>query len=137
MLYTSDSQLNYCKRVGTDAEVPAHRTVVSTITVANLTLPPTGQHIHTGAAGVPGGVLIALPGTWSGSTTASATDISNIIANPAGFYVNVHTTDYPGGAIRGQMVASTTASIPTLSPLWLSGLIGTLLVAGFLALKRA
>ena len=24
--------------------------------------------------------------------------------NPAGFYVNVHTADYPDGAIRGQLV---------------------------------
>ena len=26
-----------------------------------------------------------------------------IVANPAGFYVNVHTGDFPKGAVRGQL----------------------------------
>ena len=27
-----------------------------------------------------------------------------IVANPAGFYVNIHTADFPGGAVRGQLM---------------------------------
>ena len=30
--------------------------------------------------------------------------LDEIVDNPAGFYVNVHTADYPNGAIRGQLV---------------------------------
>jgi hypothetical protein len=69
-------------------------------------------HIHVGAADVNGPVLVTL---FSGSTDrklilqAARLDITadvaaRICADPAGFYVNYHTTDFPGGAIRGQLV---------------------------------
>ena len=75
-------------------------------------------HIHTGAAGVPGGVLInsglsaaspvAMPngtGTFTArGITADAATLQSIVDNPAGFYYNVHTTVNPGGAVRGQLV---------------------------------
>jgi CHRD domain-containing protein len=75
-------------------------------------------HIHTGAAGVPGGVLIgsglsaaspvAMPsgsGTFSArNITADAATLQSIVDNPSGFYYNVHTTVNPGGAVRGQLV---------------------------------
>jgi hypothetical protein len=75
-------------------------------------------HIHPGAAGTAGGVLVdtglspAAPINMPngvGSFTATgvnvpATDLNNIINNPAGFYFNVHTVLNPGGAVRGQLV---------------------------------
>jgi CHRD domain len=68
-------------------------------------------HIHVGAAGVNGPVQVTL---FSGSTDRrlilqaarldiSATLAAAICANPAGYYVNYHTTDFPGGAVRGQL----------------------------------
>ena len=75
-------------------------------------------HVHTGAAGVNGPVLInsglsaASPVTISagaGTFTArgiavEGATIQSIIDNPAGFYFNVHTPLNPGGAVRAQLV---------------------------------
>jgi CHRD domain len=75
-------------------------------------------HIHTGAAGVNGGVLVnsglsaaspvAMPngtGTFTArGITADAATLQSIVDNPAGFYYNVHTTVNPGGAVRAQLV---------------------------------
>lgn len=68
---------------------------------------PTGAHIHTGAAGVAGDVLVPLDVNQlgNGSTTVSQTVANQITANPAGFYVNVHNAEFTGGALRGQLVA--------------------------------
>ena len=67
---------------------------------------PTASHIHTGAAGVNGGVLVPFGATSfvrSGCTTTTKAIIDGILANPSGYYVNVHNASYPGGAIRGQL----------------------------------
>jgi hypothetical protein len=71
---------------------------------------PTQMHIHIGAAGVAGGVLISLgvatsggPGTLIGSLTADPAAVSQITANPFGFYVNIHNEAFPAGAVRGQL----------------------------------
>ncbi|MCC5954012.1 MAG: CHRD domain-containing protein, partial [Acidimicrobiia bacterium] len=68
----------------------------------------TAAHIHTGGAGVDGPVLIDLdwPGNGpAGCVTASATDASSVNADPSGFYVNVHTVQFPAGEVRGQLTA--------------------------------
>lgn len=79
--------------------------------VEDVALPATAAHIHSGAAGVNGPVVIGLdaPGA-SGEvkgckTGLDATLLNAIIASPAQYYVNVHTTDFPGGAVRGQLAA--------------------------------
>jgi CHRD domain len=76
--------------------------------VANVTLPTVAAHIHRGAAGVNGPVVVPFTapgadGTSSGCATASAAVIDDILGNLAGFYVNVHTKEHPAGAIRAQL----------------------------------
>lgn len=77
------------------------------------------MHIHEGPAGVNGPVVIdseftsgALAGPGSGTflqTSGLITDpaliakLMQIMANPAGFYVNLHTATFPGGIMRGQL----------------------------------
>ena len=98
--------------------------------VVNLNNFPAGStwtlaHIHEGAAGVAGGVRVntdltpatAIPlttGAVSNQTfsnkpirntsTSDPALINAILANPAGYYFNVHTTLNPSGAVRGQLV---------------------------------
>jgi hypothetical protein len=91
-------------------------TVCWDLSYSNLTGTPIAAHIHRGAAGVGLGAIVIgfTPFTTLGATSASscraltAPEIlvaNEIIASPAGFYVNVHTTDFTGGAIRGQLAA--------------------------------
>lgn len=74
---------------------------------------PTAAHIHTGADGVQGPILIGLPigeTGLSGCTSSTTANVDAILANPIGFYVNVHNVDYPNGAIRSQLAATTAAT---------------------------
>ncbi|SRR5712691_4057716 len=76
--------------------------------VENVTLPTAAAHIHRGDASTNGPVVVPLTapgadGNSDGCTAAQASLIDEIIANPAGFYVNVHTKEHPGGAIRAQL----------------------------------
>jgi hypothetical protein len=79
-------------------------------TYQNITA-PTLMHIHTGAAGVSGGILINLGVATSGGagTLISSTvhgnlaQVTSVITNPQGFYVNIHNASFPGGAVRGQI----------------------------------
>jgi hypothetical protein len=68
---------------------------------------PTASHIHKGAKGAPGSVVIVLfgnaPVKHSGCRKAAKSLITAIGKNPRAYYVNVHTKKYPGGAIRGQL----------------------------------
>lgn len=76
------------------------------ITVSNIEK-PTAAHIHAGAAGTSGGVKVpfkaAADGTWKGCATVDKAVIKEIMDNPGNYYVNVHTADFPKGAIRGQL----------------------------------
>jgi hypothetical protein len=70
-------------------------------------------HIHQGEAGengpvvvdfgIPEGGIAGNPGAHSGCVTGGASVIRAIRSNPGGFYVNIHTGQFPGGAIRGQL----------------------------------
>ena len=78
------------------------------LNVHGITLPATGAHIHQGAAGVAGPIVVPLTapgasGTATGCVNSTRALVGAILDNPAGFYANVHTTDYPAGAIRGQI----------------------------------
>jgi hypothetical protein len=79
------------------------------ITVANIST-PVGAHIHKGKRGKDGSIVVPLeqptsgdPGASSGCTTVSAALARAIRRNPGNYYVNVHSDQFGGGAIRGQL----------------------------------
>jgi hypothetical protein len=81
-----------------------------TITVANLGSPINNFHIHKLTPGSPTGPvvinLIGLGGTFvnnkmTGTFPVDAAVGADLIAHSDQFYVNVHTVQFPGGAIRG------------------------------------
>jgi len=89
---------------------PTTNTVTFDVAVAGITLPATAAHIHKGAAGENGPVVVPANGAPDANgmqnSTSDAVDaalIQDILANPAGYYYNVHTEDFPNGAIRGQL----------------------------------
>lgn len=66
-------------------------------------------HIHSGGAGANGPVVVdfALNDTTTeGCVDADATAITAILNAPSLFYVNIHTAEFPDGAIRGQLVGA-------------------------------
>jgi len=79
-------------------------------------LPITNMHIHEGDSTVASGPVRVDFAETAGTNTAVAkcvtttpTQAAAIVATPAGFYLNVHNTDFPNGAIRGQLAPATTS----------------------------
>lgn len=76
------------------------------ISVSDLTSPVILAHIHSGAAGVNGPVVVdfdAPVNGLNGCVQADAALIKAIRHDPAEYYVNVHTTTFTGGEVRGQL----------------------------------
>jgi len=76
----------------------------------------TGAHIHPGAPGANGSVFVSVGlsagdvtfPTGAGSFTrtgiaVTVDQVNAILANPGGFYFNIHTSRNPDGVARGQL----------------------------------
>lgn len=77
----------------------------------------TGLHIHRGAAGVNGPVVIdsgiargpitvpvvSQKGNVLGTNEPGVAALRDLLRDPGAFYVNIHTAAFPGGAVRGQL----------------------------------
>jgi len=81
-----------------------------TLEVRNLSLPAVAAHIHRAPRHVAGPIVIPFhdvpPATSfesSACVTVAAPLLADLQANPKAFYVNVHTGNFPGGEIRGQL----------------------------------
>jgi CHRD domain len=79
------------------------------LTVKNIAN-PVAAHIHRGSPRVAGPVVQALvqPTTGDPGASSDCVDVPSSVArairkNPSKFYVNVHTADFPDGAVRGQL----------------------------------
>ena len=69
---------------------------------------PVAGHIHEAPAGKNGPVVVGffggqVPAADSGCVTVDRTLAKEIRQSPADYYVNVHTAEFPRGAVRGQL----------------------------------
>lgn len=77
------------------------------LTVANLDGTVVAAHIHKAPAGANGPIVVPLEAPVDGSSEACATVdralAKDIRKNPDEYYVNVHTSVFEDGAVRGQL----------------------------------
>jgi hypothetical protein len=80
-----------------------------TVTFSGITTATTVAHIHMGAVGVAGNPVFTLEasGPFTSpinytSPALTASQISDLMANL--YYVNIHSTAFPNGEIRGQLI---------------------------------
>jgi hypothetical protein len=82
-------------------------TITFSVVFNGLSSAQVSSHIHTGAIGVNGPVTInfgtvgGTSGTISGSAAITPSEI--VTLREHGMYVNVHSGNFPGGEIRGQL----------------------------------
>jgi len=105
--------------ISTDAS-----TITYLVTYSGLSGALAASHIHTGAVGVNGGVILPLAAgpspmtgtltaadfTASGAVTTFAEAVAAIRAGTT--YINLHTAANPGGEIRGQVAVTVAAPTP-------------------------
>lgn len=93
--------------------------VIDVAKISGLRLPLGGSraaHIHEAARGVNGPVVVTLAFPQGGQSAdcvseseaafADGVTVSEILAKPRDYYVNVHNNAYPAGAVRGQLRAA-------------------------------
>ena len=112
---------NTSTATGTSTYVLTGNTLTYTVTASGLSAPASSSHLHIGSSAVAGPVLVVYTtaGVSSGQVTTGTIDLSQPITNGTvtisgdslrallnngNAYSNVHTSTYPGGEIRGQLI---------------------------------
>jgi hypothetical protein len=103
-------------------------TVTWNISVQDIA-PHTLAHIHQAPAGAAGPVRVDFAAMLTGGPVADP-DLAGVLADPTGWYVNVHNADFPAGAIRGQLSDPVRVNVPEGTP----GIAATFVTLGGLVL---
>jgi hypothetical protein len=99
--------------IATVAVSPEARRVCFELSVTGVALPAAAAHIHGAPIGVNGPVVVPLTapdadGRSRGcARSLDAAVVEDILEAPLRFYVNVHTGEFPDGAVRGQLAPAT------------------------------
>lgn len=75
------------------------------ITTQNIAAPSAG-HIHVGGPGKSGSVMMDLDVPANGLKACTAVDgttMGHMTGGPKSHYLNIHTAEFPDGAVRGQL----------------------------------
>jgi hypothetical protein len=85
-----------------------HGDICWVLRAADIALPASDAHVHQGVAGSNGSAVITLSppdatGLSTGCVAAPTALLNQIRISPADFYVNIHTSEFPNGAVRGQL----------------------------------
>lgn len=103
----SETPANASTATGTATLTFNTTTKIFTVVVNFTGITATASHIHKGEAGVAGAVVfgftapITSPINYT-SAALDATQEADLNANL--YYVNIHSTAFPGGEIRGQLI---------------------------------
>jgi hypothetical protein len=99
--------------------VKTDNSVCYKVTWSGLSTPATAAHIHKGVKGLPGDVVVPFFGNGKkpngkgfDENCAQVQDLAvveGLRKAPQNYYVNVHTTRFPQGAIRGQLAVASGA----------------------------
>lgn len=86
---------------------PGSKQICYTIVVEDIDLTSLAAHIHEAPPGEAGPVRVALTPPTGGSvetcTDVTSRQAAEILSKSGDYYVNVHNSEYPGGAVRGQL----------------------------------
>ena len=82
-----------------------------TLTWNGLTSDVTSMHFHNGAPGTSGGVELGIAGPWASPQSATGVTVgdpeeANLLAG--NWYLNIHTSNFGSGEIRGQVLLQST-----------------------------
>jgi hypothetical protein len=101
----SEAPPNTSTATGTGSfTVGADKSVTGSVTVEGMT--PTMAHLHIGAKGVAGPVIVPLVqsgNTFSAAPGAKMTDEQYAAYKAGNVYVNVHSKAFPPGEVRAQL----------------------------------
>jgi hypothetical protein len=99
-----------------DLTLNPDNTLTYNVTVSGMS--GNAAHVHGGSFGVPGGIEVPLlggPTTWSGTSLPLSSEQIDKLQDEA-LYINVHSGAFPGGEIRGQVIASSIPYGPSSNP---------------------